>query len=251
MEMPLTVAKTGPKYAQTSVPAILTDFLECEWSVRSAEHALTVYPDGHMELLFDASGKVYLVGVASRAIRWKTDPNATLRGLRLRPGTLTCLFGLPSSELSDHALPISEVPSPLAKEIAGLAGQSNNQDQLLKSVLGVLAKACQAASRPRWLTLALSQIQARSIQSVARSMDSSERHLRRLFLREVGVGPARFKRILRLQQTIDEMRRLPGTVSAAQIALDAGFSDQAHMSHEIKGLTGKTPSELLAELSYR
>lgn len=67
----------------------------------------------------------------------------------------------------------------------------------------------------------------------------SQRQLRRRFRRSIGYGPATLRRIERfghVRQLAD--RGLPLAAAAA----GAGYSDQAHLSREVKRLTGLTPT---------
>lgn len=58
------------------------------------------------------------------------------------------------------------------------------------------------------------------------------------FRQTYGVSPARYRSEARTRQAL---RRLSGPASLADLALDAGFADQAHMTRAIVALTGRTP----------
>lgn len=62
-----------------------------------------------------------------------------------------------------------------------------------------------------------------------------------LFHTEVGLGPKKLARILRLHHAIGRLRALPAP-SLSRIAADLGFSDQAHFTREFSAMTGETPS---------
>lgn len=71
-----------------------------------------------------------------------------------------------------------------------------------------------------------------------------ERQLRRRFHWAVGYGPATLRRIERF----NDVRRLcarPG-IDLAGAAAAAGYSDQAHLSREVRRLTGLTPTAYFA-----
>jgi transcriptional regulator GlxA family with amidase domain len=79
-------------------------------------------------------------------------------------------------------------------------------------------------------------------------VDVGARRLRRRFAAAVGYGPKTFQRVLRLQRAL----RLAGgnarpraSLSLAMIAVAAGYADQAHMSRELRALTGRSPGALL------
>jgi len=58
------------------------------------------------------------------------------------------------------------------------------------------------------------------------------------FRQAYGVSPARYRSEARARLAL---RRLSDPASLADLALDAGFADQAHMTRAIVALTGRTP----------
>ncbi|MEW6305754.1 MAG: helix-turn-helix domain-containing protein [Verrucomicrobiota bacterium] len=78
------------------------------------------------------------------------------------------------------------------------------------------------------------------VRDVVRQSGYSHRHFIALFRRSVGLPPTLYRRILRLQKVL---RRVAADASIAWIdlALDCGYSDQAHFSREFREFTGVTP----------
>ena len=94
----------------------------------------------------------------------------------------------------------------------------------------------------RAAALDLAQPGAR-VADLAVALGLSERQLRRRFLDAVGYGPKTLGRVLRFQRFL----QLSGeSVDLARVALDAGYSDQAHLTPEARRLSGRTPAELVA-----
>ncbi len=96
---------------------------------------------------------------------------------------------------------------------------------------------------------ALKRLQRRPatrVKTIARELGISERHLTRSFLAAVGAPPKQFARVVRAERII-AARFCGGATSAswAQIALDCGFSDQAHLVHDFKALAGTAPDAFL------
>lgn len=63
--------------------------------------------------------------------------------------------------------------------------------------------------------------------------------LSRGFARAFGTTPKRFRADLRCMRALRSATELP----LAAAALDAGFADQAHMTHAVKALTGRSPGQ--------
>ena len=130
-----------------------------------------------------------------------------------------------------------------------MAQQAENRAELVRAILKLLSHKYPGKTREGWLAFALFEAEWKPVRAVARALGRSERHLRRLFLEQVGLSPSQFRRIRRLERVLDAMRRLPPDRAMAWFALDHGFFDQAHMNHELKDLTGMTPVALHRSLA--
>lgn len=89
------------------------------------------------------------------------------------------------------------------------------------------------------------------VTSLAEYAGTSTRHLERLFLEGVGLGPKRVCRITRLWSALSHFDRTeyaPGS-RWAEVALAHGYSDQAHLVRECVYFTGKPPVRYLSERS--
>lgn len=100
--------------------------------------------------------------------------------------------------------------------------------------LAVLLDALRARIHPRW-----EPDRAVELAMCGTDPGLGERQLRRRFHRSVGYGPATFRRIERFN-TVRQLCATPG-IDLAGAAAAAGYSDQAHLSREVKRLTGRTP----------
>jgi len=66
------------------------------------------------------------------------------------------------------------------------------------------------------------------------------------FRARVGLTPKQFARLTRLQATLRALDCGDGSI--AEVASDAGFADQAHVTRELRRVTGLTPARLRAAL---
>ncbi|EJL26014.1 DNA-binding domain-containing protein, AraC-type [Caulobacter sp. AP07] len=95
------------------------------------------------------------------------------------------------------------------------------------------------ADAPDLLALALSGDDAPGVETWARDQGVTRETAFRWFREAYGVGPARFRveaRARRAWRLIVE-----GDAPLVDIAAEAGFADQAHMSRDVKALTGRSP----------
>ena len=100
-------------------------------------------------------------------------------------------------------------------------------------------------------SLALSaarKLQDTRLSIVADELGVSERHLRRVFLETVGLGPKAFARLARFRRAVRIARAAKGEQAWAEIASATGYYDQAHLIAEFRDIAGTTPRALLREL---
>ncbi len=95
---------------------------------------------------------------------------------------------------------------------------------------------------------AAGRLESRKVASVAEDLGISERHLRRVFREQVGMSPKDFFRLMRFERTLKAARR-GRDFSWSDIAVDAGYYDQAHLIADFRSIAGATPREFLAEVS--
>lgn len=138
-----------------------------------------------------------------------------------------------------HALARIERELDASDEAAGLALQA--------AVLDLVARACRLgddASRPAWLPRVLERLHddpraTPSLAELAALAGVHPAHLARSFQRAQGVSVGQYQRGLRIglaRRGLDDPRR-----SIADVAAEAGFSDQSHFTRVFRRLTGQTP----------
>jgi AraC-like DNA-binding protein len=86
------------------------------------------------------------------------------------------------------------------------------------------------------------------VAAMADRLGLGTRALHRRCLPVFGYGPRRLARVLRLGRSLEAAR---AGAPLAQVAADCGYVDQAHLSREVRDLTGTTPTRLLQELVGR
>jgi AraC-like DNA-binding protein len=79
----------------------------------------------------------------------------------------------------------------------------------------------------------------RAMQGARQRLD--ERSIQRHFAEVAGLGLKTLQQIARAHQAAELLRQ---GITASQVAAELGFSDQAHMSHSLKRLLGRTPREI-------
>ena len=197
-----------------------------------------ILPDGCLDLLWDGT-RLTVAGPDTRA-RWHSGPAGTsYAALRMSAGTGPALLGVPADVLRDRApgldelLPDRDVRR-LADEVA-----SHGAPALLRWVHERRARTDLDPFGTRVLSLAQA---GTPVAVTADLLGMSARQLHRRCLPVFGYGPRHLARVLRLGRALATSGHL------AEVAHACGYADQAHLSREVRDLTGTTPTRLRREL---
>ena len=226
----------------------LADRVLAYWSlgVERPPARVRVIPDGLVDLVFDLdTAEAHVAGVARDPFEATHVRVTHLLGVALRPGAAAPLLGVPVGALDTGWQPLAalvgEVATALAARLRDLPGIEPRL-ALLESFL--LARL--GGVDPR-VTRALDAIAASDgdigVARLGRHSGASPRNLHRLFHEWVGVAHKRFARIVRAQAALRRLRQRPPP-DLASLAIELGFSDQAHLSRELRALTGLPPTQL-------
>ncbi|WP_020407545.1 AraC family transcriptional regulator [Hahella ganghwensis] len=188
-------------------------------------------------------GPVVIGGV--RSVYYIRDISRPTRsvGVLLKPGVSEWLFGSHSDEFSHRHTCVDLVWGREAELIREQLSELSQVRQLAM-VESWLARRLSVADAPSQVMVdALKRLEAReTIRSVVEYSGYSHRHFNALFRRFVGLTPKAYSRILQFQRLVDRLKYSPQQ-SMAEIALEAGYSDQAHCSRHFLATAGITLSE--------
>lgn len=214
------------------------------WSTSPAAAAAErrVLPDGCMDVIW-ADGTLLVAGPDTAAHVVTDRPGARYVGLRFGPGTGPVVFGVPAYELRDRRVPLADLwPGTQVRQLAERADEAAELGRSVGAVLeAAAARRLRAAPRPGDAALIRAVVDGvRAGVPVARIAEGAgvgERRLHRRCLDAFGYGPRMLGRILRMNRAVDLART---GMPFAEVAAVAGYADQAHLSREVKSLTGVT-----------
>ncbi len=170
--------------------------------------------------------------------------------IKFRPGGFYPFLKTPIAELNDTVLPLARAfTGDLAVvERAVLAAPDEPaQIALVEDFLraNLPAPDANVAFIDRAVQLMLDHREIARVEDVAERVGMSVRTLQRLFRRYVGVGP---KWVLLRYRLQDAAARLAEghVVDQAALALELGYSDQAHFIKDFTAMIGRTPGSYAA-----
>ena len=159
-------------------------------------------------------------------------------GACLRPGTLSHLTRLPSSDFTDQSISVEAAFGAqgklLLERLSGLA--SGRGRGALDTIAAFLAEVGTGQSGRASLPLE----GCNRVEQLAAQTGLPRRTLHSRLIREIGLSPKRVLRIQRLHRALKLAR--DRSCAWPQIAAGSGFADQAHMIREFVDLLGEPPA---------
>jgi AraC-like DNA-binding protein len=176
--------------------------------------------------------------------------------LNLTPIGGRMMFGLPMSELAGRVVHARDLlpreHRSLTERLEALASWDARFD-LLETI--VCDRVQRAREQNPAVTWAFAQIARRrgslEIGRLARDLGYSQTHLITLFRDQIGLPPKRVARLMRFDRLMRHLKA-GGSGTWAELALQFGYYDQAHLVRDVRRYTGTTPTDartMLIDLS--
>jgi AraC-like DNA-binding protein len=227
------------------------------------EHVL---PTGGMHLVFRLSGPPlklfggpddtrgqtcgYAIVGGARAASYMRDVSVATRsvGAQLQPGAARALLGAPEDALASQHTPLDALwgarQTDAALEQIHAAGSLERQlavfeALLAQRVIDSLGAGLRGLHPAIAATLGPLAHENPSIAALVTHSGYSHRRFIALFRGAIGLSPKEYARVMRFDRVL-ALAANP-TQSWAEIALTAGYSDQAHLSREFSALAGMSP----------
>ena len=197
-----------------------------------------------------------VLGPQTGPVEQALAPGTTIVGVRLRPEAASSVLGMPTPTLRDLALDADELWGDRAHALQELVGSASSDRQAASHLERAVAERLAGAPPPdpvvAQAVLPLMSGRRADVAALASSLCISERQLRRRFESATGLTPTTLHRILRFQRflALAWIRAQP-SMQVAQLAVEAGYADQAHLSREAARLEGRSPRNFLSESELR
>ncbi|MCA9878577.1 MAG: helix-turn-helix transcriptional regulator [Thermomicrobiales bacterium] len=239
-------------YQEFAPPPHLRGYVACFWrsQARDQSRQTTVLPDGCIDLIWPAGDEAFVAGPMTVPVHALSPPGTTMLGVRFVPGVAAALLRAPAAELRDLRVPLAELwPASRRSSPQDRALAITEAPSLADAEAVVVALIRQAAPPDRFVADAcrwFAHNPGAPTSSFVTGSGVSERQARRRFHEHVGYGPKTLQRILRLQRALWLLSRPVTSPSLAHLAQAAGYADQAHLTREVRALTGQLPTALAA-----
>ncbi len=242
-------------YREWAPHASLRGHVRCLWIndlSTSRSECVQVVPDGCVDIVWTGE-TLCIAGPDTRPILARLPCGAMVVGVRFHPGAASAWLGQPLSEIVNVRVPLTEFCGDDATRILdrAAAGRSAKQlaDDLEAFLLGRLAAVGLADPQIAFLRRAAGDNcmpAGLRLRQLAADVGMSERTLRRRCLDAFGYGFKTLECVLRFQRFFRLAAR-PENHNLADMAARAGYADQAHMTREVRRMSGLTAGELVVQ----
>jgi len=236
-------------YREWPAPAELRGSVACYWvsvtPVGRGPAVASVLPDGCTDLIWQSGLGAFIAGPDTGPAPAQIPAGTVLVGARFWPGAGGPALGVPLAELRDQRVAVADCLPRLARQLSA--------DLTPEYAFSAVASACQqfVAAGPadglvRHATKLLADGQT-TVGGLCTTLALSERQLRRRFDDAVGYGPKTMQRVLRFRKVLAQLTVAP-QADLATLAIQLGYSDQAHLTRETTRLAGLPPAALARTL---
>lgn len=252
-------------YVERAPAPELAGRLACVWEQVSESGGVhLVVPDGCVDLIWGPGGP-HVAGPDTGPMPTPMRVGDAYVGIRFRPGAVGAVFGVPLAELRDQRVPLADLPAlaalttehaamaratlesavePVVVEHfaveSGAAGPAGLRRIMLEAVVARLRET--PPPDPAAPAIAAALRAGRSVAEVAWELGLSERQLHRRNLAGFGYAPKTLQRIVRFQRAL---RLARAGRPLADVAVESGYADQAHLANDVKRLSGVPLGKLL------
>jgi AraC-like DNA-binding protein len=242
-------------YREWAPHASLRGHVRCLWIndlSESRNECLQVVPDGCVDIVWTGE-TLCIAGPDTRPILDRLPCRAVIVGVRFHPGAASAWLGQPLVEIVNDRVPLAEFWRDDARRFLerAAAGHSAKQlaDDLEAFLVGRLGAVGPADPRIAFLRRAAGDDCIRAalrLDQLAAHVGLSERTLRRRCLDAFGYGFKTLDRVLRFQRFLRLASRRENQ-NLADMAARAGYADQAHMTREVRRMSGMTAGKFVAQ----
>lgn len=239
------------QHARYHASADLEPYVEHYWSVRwdlrgLAPERVETLPHPSVHMIFERPVGGRIAGVARGKFSRFLEGKGGAFSAKFRPGGFHPFAGVPISRFTDTVVPL--------RDVFGERGDALEQAVLAESadasritIVEEFLRACRPAPDDHAARVAEIVYAVAGDRGILRVDDLVERYgmhprtLQRLFAKYVGVSPKWVIQRYRLHEAAEQLAS-GAAINQSALALDLGYTDQAHFVHDFKMVVGTSPA---------
>jgi AraC-like DNA-binding protein len=223
--------------------------VECFWSHVSDSPIprFRVLPDGCADIIFERPARSYgglaIVGTMTTAHAFHIPARQFTFGVRFRPAMGARFLRVAAREVVDASIPLADTWSgPTARRLLEQLGESRSPRESIARLEAALGEPPPVDSFEKAIAWLVENHGRVRLDDLARSAGIGPRQFRRICLERTGLTPKRLARILRFRHALSHAGPAR-TRDWADVALECGYYDQAHLINDFREFTGTPPGE--------
>lgn len=215
--------------------------------IPGARVVLIVQTAAPLELGEGLRPQAFVAGLGPGATPTRHDGHQQGIQVDLHPGYARRILSVPLSELAGEVVDLDDLLRPDESGFVEHVAELGSWEARTGAVEAWLGRRWVRGRRPDpRVTGALQTLERHEgqigVAALGQAANLSRPHLIRLFREHVGVPPKLFARLRRFEALQERIRA--GGASWSALAAELGFSDQAHLTREVRALCGRTPTAL-------
>lgn len=168
-------------------------------------------------------------------------------GIKFAPGGFFPFLGKPVSSLAESSVAVREVFGRDADALESLILSTEDENVMAAAANDFLLQRlpqpdAKVALARELVAQILRERDLLTVEDLAKRSGMGVRSLQRLFSQYVGASPKWVIRRYRLHELLEQMHA-GRQMDWAQLAVELGYFDQAHLIHDFKSITGYAPTE--------
>jgi AraC-like DNA-binding protein len=222
-------------------------------------------PDGRFQLAFslaecpisaladpmgDGIAPSLLIGIRSRFSIIDTAKLRSAMGVVFRPGGVHAFLNMPADAFHDKNVSLELIWGSMVQTLRDRLRSANHPAEKFRVLeIALLERLNQGIQLSASVRYALQEFARRPqipmVRELAREAGLSRRRFAQLFREQIGLTPKLYCRLQRFQNALKQIAS-GVSVDWAQLALAAGYCDQAHLAREFRDFSGLSPTAYLA-----
>ena len=220
------------------------------WDLRGCEpYVAESLPHPNVHVIFETAGSV-VAGVQTRMFSRVLEGQSQVFGIKFKPGGFRPFLKFATSKLADRVVAAESI---LGKDVNALEGILLSSGEENEKVEAANAFFRARMPKPDAVIEGVGRIverilEERDIKTVDDLVDRTgigKRSLQRMFNEYVGVSPKWVIRRYRLHELVERFNS-NDEPRWADLALELGYFDQAHLINDFRSITGYSPTEYQA-----
>jgi AraC-like DNA-binding protein len=217
------------------------------WDLRGLPpHRPETLPHPNVHAIFEPGGST-VAGVHTAKFTRLLEGRSHVFGIKFTPGGFRFFLDAPVSSLANRIVPVHSVFGHDIDALEAVLISSRAEDEMVEAANDFFRQRVPAATETMTLAGALverilREPDIRTVDDLVRRTGIGKRSLQRLFNEYVGVSPKWVIRRYRLHELVERFNS-GEQPDYAQLALELGYFDQAHLINDFRSIVGYSPAQ--------